>query len=279
MGCFMARVASKDEVLAFWDAASCGEALYLKQVDQAGYSNQTLQRYRLEPYIADFADFDSVTGKRLLEVGIGLGADFERFIRGGAIAIGVDLTQRAVEHVRARLRRAQLQARVERADAENLPFADDNFDIVYSWGVLHHTPDTNRAIGEVFRVLKPGGVAKIMIYHKYSIVGYMLWLRYSLLRFRPFTSLEEVYSCHLESPGTKAFSVDEAYKLFSKFTNVQISTVLTHGDLLQSEAGQRHRGALLSAARAIWPRRLIRWCLPGQGLFMLIRASKPETVA
>jgi SAM-dependent methyltransferase len=159
-------------------------------------------------------------------------------------------------------------------DAENLSFPDNTFDVVYSWGVLHHSPDTERAVSEVYRVLKPGGEAKIMIYHKYSMVGYMLWLRYGLARLNPLLSWADVYGRYLESPGTKAYSFAEARKLFRRFQDVTIQIVLTHGDLLTSDAGQRHRGMLLSIARRIWPRRLIRTFLPGAGLFMLVRGRK-----
>jgi ubiquinone/menaquinone biosynthesis C-methylase UbiE len=91
--------------------------------------------------------------------------------------------------------------------------ADGTFDLVYSWGVLHHSPDTARAVAEVLRVLKPGGTAKVMIYSTYSLVGFMLWARYALLRLRPLTSLADIYAKFLESPGTKAYTVAEAKKL------------------------------------------------------------------
>jgi SAM-dependent methyltransferase len=159
-------------------------------------------------------------------------------------------------------------------DAEHLAFPSETFDVVYSWGVLHHSPDTARAISEVWRVLRPGGIARIMIYHKWSIVGCMLWSRYALARLRPFTSLKEIYGRCLESPGTKAYSRTEARDLFGAFRDVRIDTVLTHGDLLESGAGQRHQGAALSLARVFWPRWLIRRVLPNNGLFMLITATK-----
>jgi len=84
-----------------------------------------------------------------------------------------------------------------------------------------------------------------MIYHKYSLVGFMLWLRYALLSGRPFTSLATTYSKYLESPGTKAYSILEARDLFRQFENVSIKIQLSHGDLLTSQAGQRHKGTLL----------------------------------
>ena len=160
------------------------------------------------------------------------------------------------------------------ADAENLPFADSSFDIVYSWGVIHHSPDTPKVVNEIFRVLQLNGEARIMIYHSRSIVGYMLWLRYALFRLKPFLTLREIYDKYLESPGTKAYSVEEARQMFSSFTNVEITTILTHADLLTSEAGQRHRGKLLVLAKQIFPRAIIKKLLPGHGLFMMIKATK-----
>ncbi len=113
-----------------------------------------------------------------------------------------------------------------------------------------------------------------MIYHKYSFVGLMLWFRYALLRFKPMTPLKTIYGQYLESPGTKAYSITEGQELFKMFRAVEIDTVLTHGDLLTSSAGQRHQGLLLSIARMIWPRWVIRRFFPKYGLFMLVTATK-----
>ena len=108
----------------------------------------------------------------------------------------------------------------------------------------------------------------------WSLVGMMLWVRYALLKLHPWLSLSDIYARYLESPGTKAYSITEAKKLFSAFKNVTIQTVLTHGDLLSSQAGQRHQGPLLVLARKLWPRNLLRRYFPGFGLFMLIEAQK-----
>ena len=141
-----------------------------------------------------------------------------------------------------------------------------------SCGEALYLPDSTK--DEAFRVLRPGGTAKFMSYHKWSFVGLMLWVRYALLRLRPATPLVKIDKRHLESPGTRAYSVAEARQLVARFADIEISTGLTHADLLTSEAGQRHRGLLLSIARAIWPRRLIRGLFPKLGLFM-ITARKP----
>jgi SAM-dependent methyltransferase len=264
----------KRAVREFWQAASCGERLYLETAERDGYARQAEERYRLEPIIADFARFEASRGLRVLEIGVGLGADHQRFAEAGARLTGIDLTERAVEHTRRRLSLFALSSNLSVGDAEALEFPDASFDVVYSWGVLHHSPDTPRAIDEVRRVLKPGGIARIMIYHTWSMIGFMLWVRYALLRLRPWTSMRTLYARHLESPGTKAYSISEARALMHRFHPVRIRTVLTHGDLLASDAGQRHKGAALTVARALWPRRTIQWLLPRAGLFMLIEARK-----
>ena len=266
---------SKQQVFDFWNEASCGEDLYLTSTKKSGYQDQAKSRYQLEPYILDFAKFEQSKGKRVLEIGVGLGADHQQFAEAGAILTGIDLTQRAIEHTKHRFDTFKLQSTLMNCDAENLSFSDETFDIVYSWGVLHHSPNTPRAIGEVLRVLKPGGTVRIMIYSKWSLVGIMLWIRYALMKLRPWMTITEIYSRYLESPGTKAYTIAEAQILMKSFTDRKIWTVLTHGDLLDSAAGQRHAGPLLNLARRIWPRWIIRTFLPTSGLFMLIEARKP----
>lgn len=264
----------KADVRNFWNEASCGEHLLLDAADKSGYVVQMAKRYTLEPYIEGFAGFDRVHDLDVLEIGVGLGADHQRFAEGGARLTGIDLTDRAVEHTQRRFALFGLRSDLRVADAEALPFADESFDVVYSWGVLHHSPDTLRTINEIWRVLRPGGVARVMIYHTHALVGYMLWLRYGFLAAKPWRTLADIYANHLESPGTKAYTVDEARELFQRFVKGQITTVLTHGDLLESDAGQRHRGWLLTLAKRLWPSKFLRWAMPDHGLFMLIEAKK-----
>lgn len=269
----MAHV-DKRAVQEFWERASCGEKLYLDDTGASAYLEQSRKRYELEPYIEDFAQFGSSAGRKVLEIGVGLGADHQRFAEAGAELSGIDLTERAVDHVRRRMKIFGLTSNVSAGDAENLPFAPDSFDIVYSWGVIHHSPDTLKAVAEIHRVLRSEGIARIMIYHTWSLVGYMLWIRYALLRLKPWMTLTDIYTRYLESPGTKAYSVRQAKQMFARFRSVKIRTVLTHGDLLESEAGQRHGGVLLSTARRMWPRALLRRFASGHGLFMLVTVVK-----
>lgn len=265
----------KLQVHDFWNQGSCGEVYAQGEHDTEKYEAHSRARYELEPYISEFAKFREGALRDVLEIGVGMGADHVEWAKSGPRSLtGIDLTPRAIDHTRQRIKMHGLTSNLQVGDAENLPFDDDSFDTVYSWGVLHHSPQTPKAINEVWRVLRPGGTARIMIYHKYSIVGYLLWLRYGLMAGRPWRSLDEIYHHHLESPGTKAYSMRQAEEMCAKFATVNLRSQLSFGDLLQGEVGQRHSGLLLSMAKRIWPRGLIRLLFKNHGLCLMIEARK-----
>jgi SAM-dependent methyltransferase len=268
-------VTDKERVRDFWNLAPCGEVYAQGDLLPARLEAQARARYELEPYLPEFARFAEGRSRDVLEVGVGMGADHLEWARSGPRSLtGIDLTPNAVAYTKERLRLFGLASRLLVADVERLPFPGDAFDLVYSWGVIHHSPDTPAAALEIRRVLRPGGQARVMIYHRRSLVGSMLWLRYGLLRGRPGLGLAEVYARHLESPGTKAYSPEEARKLFAAFSEVRLRTLLGPGDLLQGAVGQQHRGILLRAAKALYPRWAVKRLLPRHGLYLLIEATK-----
>jgi SAM-dependent methyltransferase len=221
----------KDRVRAYWQAEPCGTSTVDVEPNTAEFfAAVERRRYELEPFIPGFAEFNRWRGKKVLEVGVGLGTDFVQFVRAGAQATGLDLTEAAVDSVRRRLELDGLQAELLVADAERLPFPDHTYDLVYSWGVLHHTPDTRRALDEVRRVIQPGGEARIMLYSRRSWVAFGLWARYALLRLRPWDSLVDVVATHMESDGTKAYTGQELRELFSGFSSVEIRKFVTPYD-------------------------------------------------
>jgi SAM-dependent methyltransferase len=265
----------QEQVKDFWDRSSCGEVYALGSSDQAKYETQGRARYELEPYLEKFAKFHEGRDKDVLEIGIGMGADHVKWARARPHSLtGIDLTSRALGHVKKRFDACGLESTLVLGDAESLPFPDDSFDIVYSWGVLHHTPDTPKAVREIQRVLRPDGVARVMIYHRYSLVGYMLWLRYALLKGRPFQGLNDIYHQYLESPGTKAYSVVEACRLFSAFAKSRVQVQLAFADLLEGAVGQRHRGVVLLMLKRLWPRFVLKRLFRKHGLYLLIEATK-----
>jgi ubiquinone/menaquinone biosynthesis C-methylase UbiE len=226
-----AQEQEKARVQAFWEADPCGVAHgdapegtpeFFAQVER--------KRMELEPFIGRYADFPMTRGQRVLEIGVGAGTDFVRFVRAGAQATGVDLTDHAIQLVRQRLDNEGLQAQLHQADAEALPFEDGAFDRVYSWGVLHHTPDTTRAVREAMRVLAPGGRMCVMLYARHSWVAYGLWAKHALLKGRPTRSLADVLAHHMESEGTKGFTARELRAMFAGLEDLRIEKVGTPYD-------------------------------------------------
>lgn len=159
----------KERVRAFWQAHPCGTKFSDAEMGTREFFERVeAHRYAKEWHIAEAADFAGARGLRVLEIGCGLGTDGAQFARAGAAYTGVDLTAAAVELAQKHFELLGLRGEFHTADAENLGFPDASFDLVYSHGVLHHTPDTAGAVREIHRVLKPGGRAMVMLYHRGS---------------------------------------------------------------------------------------------------------------
>jgi ubiquinone/menaquinone biosynthesis C-methylase UbiE len=269
--------AELDEVHNFWNRESCGEVYAVGDDVIQRYEEQRRSRYLLEPYLLEFARFHEAKNRDVLEIGVGMGADHQSFAENSPRSLtGIDLTERAIQHVRNRFSAFNLKSDLRVANAECLPFENNSFDVVYSWGVIHHSPNTAIAATEILRVLKKGGSARVMIYHKYSLVGFMLWVRYALLKGQLNAGLDEIYSKYLESPGTKAFTVSDAKMLFKGAEHINARAILSFGDLLEGSVGQRHQSSLLAIAKVFWPRRIIRTLLKKKnfGLCLLIEITK-----
>jgi len=159
----------KERVRAFWQAHPCGTKFSDAEMGTPEFFELIdAHRYTKEWHIPEAADFAGARGLSVLEIGCGLGTDGAQFAKAGAHYTGVDLTEAAIELARKRFEIAGLPGEFRVADAENLDFADESFDRIYSHGVLHHTPDTARGVAEIHRVLKPGGRAMVMLYHRGS---------------------------------------------------------------------------------------------------------------
>lgn len=193
-----------------------------------------VERHRYEeyaPWMPSVMGFNEFGGARLVEIGCGMGTDLLQFARGGAHCTGVDLTPRSIEISRLHFDLYRMRADFVLTDAERLPFADDSFDVVYSNGVLHHTPGTATAIREVHRILRPGGLAKVMLYHRHSFYYWSeIILHRGLLRghFLRGHSPEEIMSRYVEysqtnaRPLVKVYSRKEAHALFAPFREVKV---------------------------------------------------------
>src|SRR5262249_37648975 len=129
------------------------------------------RRYREEFHIPHTAELDGHAGKRILELGGGLGTDGRQLARGPRLYVDLDLSLDSLELARRGFRLEALDGSFVHGDAESLPFEDAAFDLVYAHGVLHHTPDIEAAIAELHRVLRPGGKAIVMLYARWSLAA------------------------------------------------------------------------------------------------------------
>jgi len=227
-------------------------------------------RYRIfAPWVKEAVGFDRYAGKGLLEIGFGTGTDLLQFARGGARVTGVDLTPRSIEIARRRFEVYGFTGEFLTGDCEDLSFPDTSFDVVYSFGVLHHTPDTLRAVGEIHRVLKPGGKAIVMLYHRASLyyLGSIIFkhglLRGELLKETPaeMMSRQVEYSETGGHPLVKAFTRAEARQMFREFRRCDV------------QVNQLTRRELRPIGHLI-PEVLFQWLARNFGWNLLITATK-----
>ncbi|MDI1265674.1 MAG: class I SAM-dependent methyltransferase [bacterium] len=151
-----------------WTSAKDEEPGTLAFFDKARAYRDNIE----QPWLGDVIPFQAMSGKRVLEIGFGPGYDALKFMQSGAIYSGIDITEENVERTRKHLGFFGLSPDVRQGDAEQLPYPDASFDVVYSNGVLHHVPDLDRALKEARRVLKPGGELRVLMYHRHSVFYY-----------------------------------------------------------------------------------------------------------
>ena len=170
-----------------------------------------LEAYRFDKldYLPRVVDFAGYRGKKLLEVGCGVGLDLARFARGGANATGIDLAAVSIDLARKNFAFQHVKGNLQVMDGEHLEFDNESFDVVYAHGVLQYTADIEKMIAEISRVLKPGGEAILMVYNRYSWLNFM-------------SKLFGVKLEHEDAPVLNRFSIREFRKMLSGFSEVEI---------------------------------------------------------
>jgi 2-polyprenyl-3-methyl-5-hydroxy-6-metoxy-1,4-benzoquinol methylase len=207
------------DVQRFWDARPCNIHHSTKPVGSKEYFEEVeARKYFVEPHIPAFADFARWRGKRVLEVGCGIGTDSINFARAGANLTAVELSG---ESLRIAAERAEVMGVADRirfvqANAEELTSAldDEPYDLVYSFGVIHHTPRPERALAEMRALMAPGSTLKLMIYHRRS------WKVFSIVAAQGhgrFRKTDELVAEHSEAqtgcPVTFSYTRSEAREL------------------------------------------------------------------
>lgn len=173
--------------------------------------------YHLPPLFDRIAS--EFPGGKLLEVGCSMGNDTIQFARRGMRVTGVDITDAAIAIIKERFALFDMSGDFRVADAELLPFPDNTFDVGYSFGVLHHTPDTAGAIEELRRVLRPGGKAFVMLYNTLSLN----WLAHRL------TGVPYDGSRTDPCPVEKSYFPLTAKAFFSKYSESRLTIDYLYG--------------------------------------------------
>lgn len=172
---------------------------------------EELHQYRFEKlnYLPRLVNFEGFRRMSLLEVGCGVGTDLVRFAQGGALVTGIDLSEQAVDLCRQNLAVHGVPGDVQVMDGEHMAYPDNAFDVVYAHGVLQYTPDPHAMITEIYRVLKPGGTAVLMVYNRYS------WLN-------GMSKMMRVGLEHDDAPAFRTFARGEFQAMLQPFTHVRI---------------------------------------------------------
>ena len=163
------------EVKGFWNANPCQSDLSSEEDRRRYFEDITTKRYQgREWHVPAVARFPEFRGKDVLEIGCSIATDGIEFAKSGARYVGVDLTPKSIELAKERFNLFGIPAKFQVANAEErLPFPDNSFDHVYSFGVIHHSPAPERIVREIHRVLRPGGTLTVMLYNRRSINYYI----------------------------------------------------------------------------------------------------------
>lgn len=170
-----------------------------------------LYEYRFDKlrYLPRVMDFNGYRGKRLLEIGCGIGTDLVRFAAGGARVVGVDLSSTALSLAQKNAAASGVEMELRLANGEDLPFEDGSFDVTYAHGVLQYTADPKRMVQECRRVLSPEGEAIFMVYNRIS------WLN-------ALSKVMKVPLEHEDAPVLEKYSIKEYRKMLAVFSDVEI---------------------------------------------------------
>jgi len=243
-----------EDVRDYWEshplcAVAIPHALYTREYfdfyDGLREANESLEfSYRLHEYTA-------FSGKKVLDVGCGNGYVLSKFAKEGAETFGIDITPTAVDLSKRRFEYLGLTGSFAVANAEELPFEDDTFDCVCSMGVLHHTPNTEQAIEEIYRVLRPGGRLIVMFYHRNSVLYQFNFRRQALFGRKTMQQLvNEVDG--IGNPKGAVYSRAELAHLLHRFDDLEMSVGLLQGRMLSLRVGRRVPNRLLRPFASRW---------------------------
>lgn len=207
----MTKSSLLQSVQDYWDANVAHWKIATHPVGSEEFFRET-ERYRFAKldYMLKRVDYNGYKNKKLLDVGCGLGNDLARFVSGGAICTGIDLSPKAVALAQQNFQHRGLKADFFQMNGEEMSFPDNSFDVIYCHTVLHFTPNPERMIQEIVRVLKPGGTAILMTINRHSWL-YVLHL------------IAKVKIDYLDAPVFNKYTYNEFRAMLAPFEKVNIS--------------------------------------------------------
>jgi 2-polyprenyl-3-methyl-5-hydroxy-6-metoxy-1,4-benzoquinol methylase len=224
MGVF--KTTSIDRVKSYWDSRPCNIRHSTAEIGTRQYFDEVESRkYFVEPHILELAQFEQWRGKTVLEIGCGIGTDTVQFARAGARITAIDLSEQSVNLARQRLEVYGLNADVLVADVEQLDstLPVQPYDLIYSFGVLHHTPQPEKAIEQLRKYMGPESELRIMLYNRWSWKAVTTFLRHGKGRFWRFDEAVAMQSeAQTGCPVTYTYSKSGVKRLLSGFDVVDV---------------------------------------------------------
>src|SRR5947209_9427031 len=216
-----------DQVRAYWNRRPCNIRHSTKPVGTREYFDEVEERkYFVEPHIPAFAEFERWRGKRVLEIGCGIGTDSINFARHGADLTIVELSETSLELTKQRFEVFGLSARFIQGNAEEIAELippGEEFDLIYSFGVIHHTPHPRRVVEGLQRLVHPGSEIRLMVYNRWSWKVLWMYLAYGPKNLGNLRGLIARYSeAQTGCPITYVYSDTEARQLVGAFDVVRI---------------------------------------------------------
>jgi ubiquinone/menaquinone biosynthesis C-methylase UbiE len=211
-----------EEVREYWNSRPCNIRHSPRPVGSKEYFDEVeARKYFVEPHIPGFADFERWRGKKVLEIGCGIGTDTVNFARAGADVTIVELSEESLKVAEQRTRVMEVDDRVTfyNGNAEELTafLPEQQFDLVYSFGVIHHSPHPERILEQIGRYLRPAGTLKLMVYNRRSWKVFWMVMRYGKGNLRKMRELIAQHSeAQFGSPVTYAYEKEEFRGLLAK---------------------------------------------------------------
>jgi len=211
-----------------------GSIPWYDEIDRRFFESAYYAQSKGEPPFSRFIPEAAIRGKRMLEIGCGMGSHAELLTRRGALLTAVDQTPFAVEATTRRLKLKNLPVDVRQVDAEAMPLPDGEFDGVWTWGVVHHSRSTETIVRHIARVLKPGGTLRLMVYYRPSLVYWLHcgFIRGILMGKLLRKSIDQIYVDHTDGFFARTFNKRELAKLLAgNFENLKFTVLGLKGEL------------------------------------------------